>query len=339
MQEKKEKRKITPVFRLARPEEEDKVIRFVNDNFDWKLPLVNRADFFEYYYKTDGLQFALAELDGEYAAACGYILANRSEVPDIWASVFVARKDCSGVGIRLMSELGRLTGAKTVACNNIRENTLNLYRFLGWTAERISHYYRIADRGSLSDFHLCRPETLERLPVSGDLRFAKVSEEELEKLPFPCTNSVPAKDIWYIRRRYFHYPHQSYDVWSVRENDISLAYLVTRTVPSGEHGEIPVLRICDYIGPSDLIPRMGHALDELLRDTGAEYMDCYNAGIDASLWKAAGLSERKRDSAAVMPNYLTPPLYENTEYFYFTNSADRFVLFKADGDQDRPNIK
>ena len=70
MQEKKEKRKITPVFRLARPEEEEKVIRFVNDNFDWKLPLVNRADFFEYYYKTDGLQFALAEL-GNDAGICG----------------------------------------------------------------------------------------------------------------------------------------------------------------------------------------------------------------------------------------------------------------------------
>ena len=29
---------------------------------------------------------------------------------------------------------------------------------------------------------------------------------------------------------------------------------------------------------------------------------------------------------------------QNTEYYYFTNQPDGFVLFKADGDQDRPNL-
>ena len=40
----------------------------------------------------------------------------------------------------------------------------------------------------------------------------------------------------------------------------------------------------------------------------------------------------------ILPNYLTPPLFENTEYYYFTSCPDQFVLFKADGDQDRPNL-
>ena len=50
------------------------------------------------------------------------------------------------------------------------------------------------------------------------------------------------------------------------------------------------------------------------------------------------ITERTETSKAVIPNYLTPPLYENTEYYYFTNTSDHFVLFKADGDQDRPNL-
>ena len=40
-----------------------------------------------------------------------------------------------------------------------------------------------------------------------------------------------------------------------------------------------------------------------------------------------------------LKNYLTPPVHENTEYYYFTNKPESFVLFKADGDQDRPNLK
>ncbi|MBQ8996086.1 MAG: hypothetical protein IJ091_09745 [Oscillospiraceae bacterium] len=336
--EKKTKEKSKPVFRLANLDEEEKVIQFINDNFDWKLPLINRPEYFEYYYKTDGLQFALAEIDGEYAAACGYILCNTGKERDVWASVFVARKDCSGVGIRLVSELGKLANAKSVSCNNIRENTLNLYRFLGWTAERIPHYYRIAKRDDLEDFHLCRPMTLDRLPVSGELKLRKVSEDEVEQISFPKTDTVPQKDLWYLKRRYFHFPHQSYDVWSVSDGESSPAYLVTRTVLSGENCDIPVVRIVDYIGPADLLPQLGNALDELLHASNAEYLDCYNVGIPAEIWEKAGLTERKRDSGTVIPNYLTPPLYENTEYFYFTNSSDRFVLFKADGDQDRPNL-
>ena len=338
MVDNKVNKKTAPLLRLAGEEEKDLIIDFINDNFDWRLPLINRPEYFNFYYRTNGLQFAVAELDGRYAAVCGFIYASRDETPDIWASVFVARKDCSGTGIKLMSELGKLTGANVIACNNIRENTLNLYRFLGWKAERIPHYYRIAERDNIGDFSLCRPESLERLPVEGDLILKKVTEKQTGRLPFPDTDAVPRKDLWYLKRRYFHFPHQDYDVWSVRERKKHLAYLVTRCVASGEDGEIPVLRIVDYIGPSDIIPRMGLALDELMNYYGAEYMDCYNVGIPAEIWTAAGLTERRESSKAVIPNYLSPPLYENTEYYYFTNTSDNFVLFKADGDQDRPNL-
>ena len=109
-------------------------------------------------------------------------------------------------------------------------------------------------------------------------------------------------------------------------------------MPSGESGDIPVLRIVDFIGDPDVLPEAGNALDALLRETGAEYADCYNVGISPEIWKAAGFRERTKDDPSVIPNYLTPPLYENTEYYYFTNKPDRFVLFKADGDQDRPNL-
>ena len=50
---------------------------------------------------------------------------------------------------------------------------------------------------------------------------------------------------------------------------------------------------------------------------------------------AAGLTGW-RDIKVYHPNYLTA--VQNTEYYYFTNQPDGFVLFKADGDQDRPNL-
>ena len=55
------------VLRLARPGEDARIADFINQNFDMRLPLINRADFYQFYYAhTPGAapQFALAEQDG-----------------------------------------------------------------------------------------------------------------------------------------------------------------------------------------------------------------------------------------------------------------------------------
>ena len=194
------KRNAAPLtFRLAEYHERPRLIEFINANFDWKLPLVNRKELFESYYCGDRLQFAVAECEGEWQAAAGYILANHSETPDLWVSVWVAVKGANGAGLELMNALPGLTGARVVACNNIRENTCVFYRFLGWEAERLPHYYRLAARASLQDYKLCRPASFARLPASGDLTLDRVSTTvRLQGLGLPPSSHTPAKDLWYI---------------------------------------------------------------------------------------------------------------------------------------------
>ena len=177
-------------------------------------------------------------------------------------------------------------------------------------------------------------------PVQRDLGLAKVEDAaDLIPLGMPATPHTPRKDVWYMRRRYFHYPHFQYDVWAACENNKLLAYVVTRTVSAKETGCAAVVRLVDFIGEDSVLPRLGAALDAILNHEGAEYMDCYNAGIPADIWLAAGFTERVEGDGCIIPNYLTPPLHENTEYYYFTNKPENFVMFKADGDQDRPNLK
>lgn len=324
------------VIRRALITERERCIDFINENFDWKLPLINLPEYFEYYYCGKTLQFVLAEENGELLAIAGYILANNSETPDLWVSVWVAKKGHNGVGLELMNAMPRLLSANVVACNNIRANTCNFYRFLGWTAERVPHYFRLSGQ---AEYHLARPADTALLPVRDDLSLDHVSTvNRLFGLGMPPCSHVPAKDVWYMARRYFAFPHLQYDVWSASEGGKLLGYLVTRTVASGEQGEIPVLRIVDFVGEDAVLARLGGAIDRLLHEVGAEYAECYNVGIPADIWAAAGLKERLENDGNIIPNYLTPPLYDNTEYYYFTNQPENFVLFKADGDQDRPNL-
>ena len=79
-----------PVLRLAAPDEAKRVVDFVNANFDWRLPLINREEYFNFYYKSgNALQFALAEEEGVLVAAAGYIRASDAPDADVWVSVWV----------------------------------------------------------------------------------------------------------------------------------------------------------------------------------------------------------------------------------------------------------
>ena len=323
-----------PVLRLARPDEAQKVVDFINANFDWRLPLVNREEYFNFYYRSgEQLQFALAEMEGVLVAVAGYIRAASVPDADIWVSVWVAAKGHNGVGLELMDALPALTGARVVSCNNIRPRTMAFYRFLGWHADRVGHFYRLA---GLDEYRLARVTDPTVLPAGGDLTLEPVeSAEALAALGMPDSPHAPRKDVWYMQRRYFAFPHLTYSVYAAKGGGRLLAYLVCRVVDSGQG---KMLRIADFVGDTALLPRLGGAIDRLLKQSGAEYAECYCAGVDPAVMAAAGFCERKEEDGNILPNYLQPPLFENSEYYYFTSDPGRFVLFKADGDQDRPNL-
>ena len=169
-------------FRLARLGEDAAIIDFINANFDMRLPLLNRPELYHHYYAGRGgvPQFAVAEQDGEYVSAAGYILANTKRRPDIWVSVWVAAKSHNGVGLELMNALPGLLNADVVACNNIRPNTCTFYQFLGWKAERLPHYYRLGRRRA---YYLAKPLRYSLPPVQRDLGLAKVAFFLLECSP------------------------------------------------------------------------------------------------------------------------------------------------------------
>ncbi len=321
-------------FSLAGKSDKARIVAFLDANWGEKHPLVHLDDFFCYYYENgERLQFALCEENGAIVALAGYILANKSETPDIWVSIWCAAKGQNGAGLELMSALPDMTHARVMACNNIREKTTVFYTFLGYTAARLSHFYRLAAQDTYAVAHIA-DKTILPVPKGDALRRIE-SAAQLQQDYLPDSTLCPYKDLWYLSRRYFAYPRQSYAVWARYESGRAAQLLVTRTVNVNGTN---VLRIVDYIGnPADFYS-LGFGINSLMQAEHAEYADCYCHGISAQCMAKAGFCERARDSANILPNYLSPVLYENTEYFFFTTHDTAFTMFKADGDQDRPNI-
>ena len=316
-------------FRHANAADKAAIVSFMDANWGATSPLIACADFFDYYYRNgDCLQFAFAEENGAPVALAGYILASKSETPDIWVSIWCAVKGKNGAGLELMAALPSLTGARHIACNNIRPKTMPFYTFLGYTAARLPHFYRLADKAF---YTVARVADKKILPAQGNAVLTRIADAEMLAKNWTADPTLrPCKDLWYVARRYFAYPRQTYDVWQ-NENNL----LVTRTV---DVNGTKILRIVDFIGKPQAFASLGNAIDRLMRENDTEYADCYCYGIAPEIFAEAGFCERFENDANIIPNYLDPPLYENTEYYFFTDDADGFTMFKADGDQDRPNI-
>lgn len=325
-------------FRLANSQDRPAIFSFLSKHWDLPTPLIDHPDFFNYYYVTEdgGLRFALAESGGEISALAGYIPASSLASPDLWVSIWVADPAAKGSGLELMAALPGLTGCGTLACNNIRPKTRAFYEFLGYSTGRFHHYYRLADKPA---YQLAVVNHKTILPVQGSARLAEYQTEEdyLASGFQPPANANPYKDNWYLLRRYYRYPHQKYKVFGVYPDTgcVPRALLVCRVIPAAGTA---VLRIADFLGDTSILAQAGPAIQQLMEDYSIEYADFYCAGIPESCLQQAGFCLRDEQDSNILPNYLEPPLIENTDYYYFTSNPDHFVICKADGDQDRPNL-
>ena len=312
--------------------EKSVVVDFLNEHWGSRHPLVNNDTLFEYYYVDgDMTNFYVLEDNGDVAAVCGYIKCSEGENSDIWISIWCAKKGKNGLGLALMGAMKELTGAKVMSCNNIRENTMPFYTFLGYHPDKMNHYYRLADRNEYR-MAVVNEKNIPESSKSENTELKELKDIEAVKAVFEIPQGMkPGKDYWYINKRYFEYPHYTYKVYAVYKNDIAVSLVVFRV---NESDEGYVLRLVDYIGSKDNFGLLSGFIDELMSVYNCEYCDMYCWGVNG---EDAGFVLRN-DDTNIIPNYLNTLWQKNIDYFFFTSDPDEFMMFKADGDQDRKNL-
>ena len=314
-------------------DEKQLVVDFLNTHWGSNHPLVNNETLFSYYYADgDMTNFYILEDGGEIAAVCGYIQCGHEENSDIWISIWCAKKGKNGLGLALMGAMKELTGAKVMSCNNIRENTMPFYTFLGYHPDKMDHFYRLADREEYKMAvvnHKTIPESNKTVGVQ--LVEMKIIEDVKQHFLIPA-DMKPQKDYWYINKRYFEYPHYEYKVYLLYSNKTPVSLVIFR-VNESEEGY--VLRLVDYIGKKEDFHLLSGYIDKLMVEFDCEYCDMYCWGVNGC---DAGFVLRDENDTNIIPNYLNTLWQKNIDYFFFTSDPDGFMMFKADGDQDRKNL-
>ena len=145
----------------------------------------------------------------------------------------------------------------------------------------------------------------------------------------------PYKNISYFIHRYLKHPYFNYLFWGVFVNDELKLVMVARKIVLENAS---CYRIMDMLGTLKGVFSIAGEMQRILKENHSEYIDCLNHGIPCEFFEKLGFTKKKSDSLTVIPEYFQPFERQNILLEYAYMSDKPLVIFKGDGDQDRPNV-
>lgn len=304
--------------------------------------LVTSRQCFEYEMMMGGsVNFALSrdDKDGSVDGVLGFVPFSKGEGRDVVTVLWKtqARNKNPILGMQLFNYLKTHT-AGAVIDTGLLPAGVPFYRHLGCEAGVMRHYYRLNSKcretriAAITDKSISPSIDAVQKPLVPFATFSEMAER-FSFDAYKASAPVPYKEGWYIERRYFNHPIYKYYVRGVEEASGSVRTLcVFRRVTAAGSA---ALRLVDVIGEAEGVRHITRAVDEMMTEVGSEYTDfLFAGGFDSGIAEAAGFTDRYK-TANVIPHHFEPFEQKNIDVCYMaTNSAA--VIFKADGDQDRP---
>lgn len=335
-------------IRLAKIADIPDIMNFIG--LHWKSGHILSQDrvLFEYEYVYENqVNFVLAfdkeksELEGIF----GFLNASypkNMDNKDIWGSIWKVKEgNLPLLGVELTKRVMTLTGCRMQIGNgaNPRTTVPLRERIFKDHINKLSHYYLL--NPSVDNFKVAKIkekssfsyEKEQMLDVALYVNIKEVKQSfDLDLLE----EAKPYKDLWYINKRFFNHPYYQYEVFGVRslEKEKSTAIFIAREI---EVLGVKILRIVDFYGERELFGFLGAFFDKLFKEKKYEYIDFYTFGFESKYILNAGFT-LKVGETNVIPNYFEPFIQSNVE-IWVNYSDEGTLFFKADSDQDRPNMR
>lgn len=290
---------------------------------------------------TDYYSFIVAEntQTNEFDGVFGYISSYRYDIshqtPKIgYGAIWKVRDDIHNteigkVGLNLLKFILKNEQFESFGSLGISKIHKDIALALNFTVGVSSHYYYANNK--IHSFKIAKSPITKREISS----ISTVKEINLTDIDTIHNTLNPYKNICYYQHRYQNHPYYKYIFWGVFTDNKLCAILVIRKVFVSDNS---CLRIVDMIGESDKIYNLSSEFQRILEGENIEYIDCLNHGIDKEFFFKLGFNILDNDGDTIIPEYFEPFERKNIpiEYAYISNKS--LIIFKGDGDQDRPNI-
>ncbi|MBQ7209000.1 MAG: hypothetical protein IJS01_14470 [Lentisphaeria bacterium] len=249
---------------------------------------------------------------------------------DTWLAIW---KNVGGPGDGLALFQEATARFETIGSIGINAKVAKLYKVLGFQLGELAQYYIPNEKTEAF-----RIAVLPQGEYTGPEKEAELETLSPQEMKVSGVHGFyhPLKSLAYFENRYVKHPYYKYIFLGVR-NPGEAAYRGILVVRPIDINGSRCLRIVDVLGDMDSWSSIGGAVQQLLQQTEAEYIDCLNYGVAESVFKRHGF--KKADESHVIPNYFEPFLRENIsiKLAILNRKNVPYVVFKGDSDQDRPN--
>lgn len=325
------------MIRFADETDIDGIMDFIDAYWKKGHILGNNREFFiyEHLISPEAISFVISENEkGEINAILGYIpygKTNRDVMTVMWKANHTAH---SSLGLELFKYLKDNGDVRIMASPGSNPKLKGLYRYLGYGFGKMIQWYRLRPQ---EDYHIAKISNPDIPEVASQTDYISLDTWDMLVDFFDFNrygkDNKPYKEPWYIKKRYYDHPIYDYDVYGIRDQSGKIPLLMIFRVITVNGCN--AIRLIDCIGDFSFMKITAKLLDDVLEKYNAEYVDCYEVGLSDDYMIDAGW-KKTEGTGNIIPNYFAPFIQENIDIYYFSSDAD-IVLFKGDGDQDRPN--
>lgn len=344
-------------IRIARQGEVDDIVTFIKNHWNENHIFVKDKAFFKWMYDGKGGQFnfmiARERSDNSLQAIWGFVLSSltKGDITDVSGSMWKVRSDTKNIpflGCELINRLSKFVKYRDHLGSGLNPRTAVLFykNYFNRFVEKMAHYYILNE--TIDTYQIAKvPSSYNRtvlcqMKTNSTITNNTIEIEELQDISMiersfdlKSTKAIPHKDAKYLHKRYFAHPYYKYLAWGIKRNGSSAfsGILFMREVQANAK---KALRIIDFLGDTEVFAFIGNALHEYIVTNKYEYVDLYCVGVPETSILEGGFIKRDNDNI-IIPNYFEPFEQKNVD-IWAQYQHKGVLVFKGDGDQDRPNI-
>ena len=329
---------------FCKKDEYPKLQKFINEHWHKGHVMGTSKELFGFQHDHVGVDyydFAVAEntTTGEFDAIYGFIrnwkYDTSESIPNIgWGAIWKVREDVENpeigsIAMKLMKYIIINGDIDILASLGISKFFKTIATSLHFNVGEMDQYY-IANNCKTDFKIILNPEIK---PLQNEVQYLVKELSSIQQLDIKDNTLNPNKNITYFINRYEKHPFFNYRYLGIYDNTEMKILLVFRRIEV--EGSV-LLRIVDAIGSKDINKSVFNGIQDLLKTENAEYIDCMNHGIASDFFNQLGFTMIDR-SRTIIPEHLNPIEHKYIPLEYAYADDEPMVIFKGDGDQDRPN--
>ncbi len=327
------------IIRQAELNDVDKLMIFI-DTF-WKkdhILAINKEFFLYEFLRDNKLNIILAEDKEEIKGFFGYFYYNSDEIPHMSGSIWKIHPEVKDqlLGIKIREYFKKIVKHDFFATPGPGIHMKPVYKILRMNWFRMNQFYVANDLKK--EYKLVLNPRLKKINevYNDDVKIIKAKDEtELRDFIFD-DQTVPKKDLKYLKRRYFNHLIYKYNIYYLKNEDKIKNIIICRDCHALDE---KALRIVDFFGDLTSIKEIVTFFYNYIKENNYEYFDFICKGYDEGILKNAGFSELDLDNeSTIVPNYFEPFIRKNISIYCVCDQSEKnYRQHKADGDMDRPN--